>query len=55
LWELRVTGSLQHRVFYFAASGRTLVLLHAFAKKTPKTPSTELETAKRRMTEYLRR
>ena len=27
LWELRVTGPLQYRVFYFAAAGRRLVLL----------------------------
>lgn len=55
LWELRVMGTLQHRVLYFATTGRTLVLLHAFTKKTPRTPSMELETAKRRMAEYLER
>ena len=55
LWELRVTGLLQHRVLYFAASGRRLVLLHAFAKKTPRTPAIELETAKRRLADYLQR
>ena len=55
LWELRVTGLLQHRVLYFAASGRRLVLLHAFTKKTPRTPAIEQETAKRRLTDYLRR
>jgi phage-related protein len=51
LWELRVTGSLQHRVLYFAASGRRLILLHAFTKKTSRTPRTEIETARTRMTE----
>jgi len=55
LWELRVLGRVQHRVLYFAASGRRLVLLHAFTKKTPKTPPTELETARRRMADYLGR
>ena len=55
LWELRITGQVQHRVLYFATTGRTLVVLHAFTKKTPKTPSGELETAKRRITDYLRR
>ena len=50
--DLRVTGPLQHRVLYFAASGRTLVLLHAFTKKTPRIPPVELETAKRRMADY---
>jgi phage-related protein len=51
LWELRITGSLQHRVLYFAASGRRLILLHAFTKKTSRTPRTEMEIARSRMTE----
>ena len=55
LWELRIAGQVQHRVLYFATTGRVLVLLHAFTKKTPKTPPGEFETAKRRMTDYLRR
>jgi phage-related protein len=54
LWELRITGSLQHRVLYFAISGRRLVLLHAFTKKTDRTPRTEIETARKRMTELIR-
>ena len=55
LWELRTTGHTQHRVLYFAASGRRLVLLHAFTKKTRKTPPAEIETAMRRMADYLER
>ena len=55
LWELRVLGRVQHRVLYFAVSGRRLVLLHAFTKKTPKTRPAELETARRRMADYLGR
>ncbi len=55
LWELRVLGRVQHRVLYFAVSGRRLVLLHAFTKKTPKAPQGELETARRRMADYLGR
>ncbi len=55
LWELRVTGHLQHRVLYFAATGRTLVLLHAYTKKTPKAPAAELEKATRRMADYQER
>jgi phage-related protein len=51
LWELRITGPLQHRVLYLAASGRRLILLHAFTKKTNRTPRAEIETARRRMTE----
>lgn len=55
LWELRTTGRLQHRVLYFAVSERRLVLLHAFTKKTQKTPSAEIDTALRRMADYLER
>lgn len=55
LWELRTSGRTQHRVFYFAVSGRRLVLLHAFTKKTPRTPPAEIETAVRRMTDFLER
>ena len=55
LWELRIRGRLHHRVLYFAATGRELVLLHAFAKKTPKTPRAELQTARRRMADYQER
>lgn len=53
LWELRVRGKLQHRVLYFAAAEQKLVLLHAFTKKTQRTPPGELETARRRMADYL--
>lgn len=55
LWELRTTGRTQHRVLYFAASRKRLVLLHAFTKKTGKTPPVEIETALRRMNDYRER
>ncbi len=55
LWELRTTGRSQHRVLYFAASGKRFVLLHAFTKKTGKTPLSEIKTAENRMNEYLNR
>ncbi|MCL5959731.1 MAG: type II toxin-antitoxin system RelE/ParE family toxin [Chloroflexi bacterium] len=55
LWELRTAGRTQHRVSYFAASGRRLVLLHAFTKKTQKTPPAEIDTARSRMADYQER
>jgi len=55
LWELRTTGRSRHRVLYFAASGKRFVLLHAFTKKTGKTPPAEIKTADNRMNEYLNR
>jgi phage-related protein len=39
-------------VLYFAASGRRLVLLHAFTKKTPRTPRGEIAMAERRLDDY---
>ncbi|MCZ6623536.1 MAG: type II toxin-antitoxin system RelE/ParE family toxin [Deltaproteobacteria bacterium] len=38
LWELRVTGRRQIRILYFIASGRRIVLLHGFVKKTQVIP-----------------
>ena len=44
--ELRVDFSNQkHRLFYFTFVGRTIILLHAFLKKTPKTPNNEIKRA----------
>jgi len=55
LRELRTRGRIQHRLLYFAVSGKRLVLLHAFAKKSEKTPPAEIDTAMRRMADYLER
>lgn len=52
LWELRIRGGTQHRVFYVAVEGQTLLLLHAFSKKTEKTPASEIRTAQRRLADY---
>jgi len=40
---------------YAGVPGRKFVLLHVFAKKTDKTPKQEIETAQRRLTDYLER
>jgi len=39
------------RVFYCTMVGRKIVILHQFIKKTDKTPSKELEIARRRLKE----
>ena len=44
LYELRITGKEQIRIFYTVRQGE-IILLHAFKKKTQKTPIRELETA----------
>lgn len=56
LWELRRdSGTDTFRVFYFFFSGRKIVLLHGFQKKSQKTPRQEIETAIRRMNDFLAR
>lgn len=55
IWELRIRARLSHRVLYVTASGRRIMLLHAFTKKTQKTPPGELATARRRYAELQER
>lgn len=55
LWELRVKaqGSIA-RGIYLTATGRRVVVLHVFAKKSRKTPRRALDTARKRMKEVMR-
>jgi phage-related protein len=47
--ELRVDFANQrHRIFYFTFVGKTIILLHAFLKKTAKTPGNEIKRAEER-------
>ena len=55
LWELRIRGRVQHRVLYLAVSGRRLLLLHAFEKKTEKAPERAIATALQRLADHRRR
>jgi len=42
--ELRIDFSRQrHRIFYFVAVGKRIILLHSFLKKTKRTPRREIE------------
>ena len=51
--ELRIHHSSDYyRIFYFAFTGRRFVLLHAFLKRTRKTPNREIEIALKRMDDY---
>ena len=44
--ELRVDlANNRHRIFYFTFVGKTIVLSHAFLKKTAKTPPVEIKKA----------
>ena len=52
IWELRAkaAGSIA-RAFYITMTGRRVVILHAFVKKSDRTPRGALETARNRMKE----
>jgi phage-related protein len=52
IWEMRLRGRDGiARALYVAASGRRVVILRTFVKKTQKTPRREIELARRRATE----
>lgn len=56
LWELRVKLSTDiTRIFYFYPSGKRILLLHGFVKKSDSTPPRELETAIRYMKDAIER
>jgi len=52
LWEMRLTGRDGiGRAIYATASGRRLLVLHAFVKKTQKTPRRSIDLALKRLKE----
>jgi phage-related protein len=52
--ELRVRGKDGiFRVFYFTAAAKGVLVFHAFAKKTQRTPPLEIELAKKHLKELL--
>jgi phage-related protein len=54
LWELRMTGRDGiARAIYVTATGRWVVVVRAFVKKTQKTPRHELEIARQRAKEVV--
>ncbi len=53
IYELRVKfASDISRIFYFSFQKNKFVLLHGFIKKMDKTPTRELDKAKRYMVDY---
>lgn len=52
LWELRILGSDNIRIFYVAVINRRFLLLHAFQKKKQKTDKKEIKTAIDRLNNY---
>jgi phage-related protein len=52
LWELRVAGRDGiSRAIYVTASGKRMIIVRAFIKKTRKTPGNELKIARQRAKE----
>ena len=49
--EIRIHEENQYRIIYLASSGNNVYVLHAFCKKTQKTPRKELDIAKKRFAE----
>jgi phage-related protein len=56
LWELRrASDGNIFRLLYFFYTGKNIVLVHGFQKKTQKTPRREIEIARRRMDDFIQR
>ena len=54
LWEMRLKGRAGiARAIYVTATGRRIVVLRTFVKKTQKTPARELSLARKRAKEIL--
>jgi phage-related protein len=53
LWELREESQTNiYRIVYFFYTGRRIVFVHGFQKKTEKTPPRELELARSRRQDF---
>jgi len=52
IWELR---PLANRIFFFYWKDNKFVLLHHFIKKTQKTPTREIETARAKVKDFIER
>jgi phage-related protein len=56
LWELRrASDGNIYRLLYCFFTGRLIVFVHGFQKKTDKTPRREIEIAQKRMEDFIRR
>ncbi len=56
IWELREESQTNiYRVLYFFFTGRRIILLHGFQKKSRQTPSREIALAVKRMNRFIER
>ncbi|MBI5059364.1 type II toxin-antitoxin system RelE/ParE family toxin [candidate division KSB1 bacterium] len=54
IYEIRIHTRLEHRVFYLAKFSEGIYVLHAFQKKTRKTPDAAIELARYRLKQVIR-
>jgi len=52
LWEIRIMGKENVRIFYVALAEKRILLLHAFYKKKKKTPKKEINIALKRLKDH---
>lgn len=52
LWEIRVLGKDNIRIFYAILTGNSVLILNGFIKKSQKTPQREIRIAIERYTEW---
>ena len=52
LWELRILGGDNIRIFYVTQTGKVFLLLHGFQKKKQKTDTKEIKIALKRLIAY---
>lgn len=52
LWELRIIGQDNIRIFYITQTEKVFLLLHGFQKKKQKTDKKEINVALKRLSEY---
>ena len=49
LWEIRIIGKDSLRIFYVSKTKNSILALHGFVKKRPKTPTKEIRIALERL------
>ncbi len=54
-YEIRIHVLGEWRIIYVAKFAKAVYVLHAFQKKTQKTPPREIETALNRLSDFLER
>ena len=53
--EIRIHTRAEHRVFYVAKYAEAIYVIHAFEKRTRQTPRADIELARKRLADLIRR